>query len=130
VGELASDRKRVQEAENAYVRAAAIYETASDKEGLSAALNSLAAIALANDDIDKAREHLDRALEAARDMNFLEGEAFALGLWGSIAEAEGKKTDAIRFYRESISIYDEITMPALAAPHRARLKALGATPHP
>ena len=130
VGELASDRKRVQEAENAYVRAAAIYETASDKEGLSAALNSLAAIALANDDIDKAREHLDRALKAARDMNFLEGEAFALGLWGNIAEAEGKKTDAIRFYRESISIYDEITMPALAEPHRARLKALGATPHP
>lgn len=101
-----------------------------DKVGVSAALNSLADLAVGKGDIKQAREYLDRSLTAARDVSARESEAFALGLWGEIAEFEGAKSQAITYYRDALMIYDQISMPKLASPFRDKLKRLGAKPHP
>lgn len=130
MGSLAATRNLTDDAAGSYAEAVAIFEEAGDKASLSAALNSLGALHFDNGDVARAREYLGRSLIAARDVTARESEAFALGLWGEIAEVEGAKSQAITYYRDAMMIYDQISMPKLAMPFRDKLKRLGATPHP
>ena len=130
MGALATHRNLIDEAEKAYMQAAAIYEREGDKSGLATAFGSLAAVEFDRRDIPKADDYLNRSVATAREVSAREPEAFALGLWGDIAEFEGAKLEAINFYREAILIYDQIGVPDLTLPLREKLKRLGAKPHP
>jgi len=130
MGGLAEQRNLFDEAQEAYTQAAATYEEVGDKVGLATAFNGLGALALDKGDVRRARDHVARSLTAAREVSAREGEAFALGLSGEIAEFDGARSEAIDFYRDAVMIYDQIGMPTLAKPLREKLKRLGAKPHP
>jgi len=110
-GQRAAAHGRLEEARNlpddpeaACVPAIAIQEGAGDKAGLPASLNSLAGLVFDNGDVEKAREVRACATEAC-----------ALGLWGEIAELEGARSEAITFYRDAMTICDQISMPKNAS---------------
>lgn len=127
---LARERNLVDDSESAYAEAAAMFERMGDNEGVAAAVNGLGVIAFERGDIHEARTHLARSLDAARAVSAREAEAFALGLWGEIAEREGARTRAIEFYRDAMMIYDQIGLTQQADPLRQSLKRMGAQSHP
>jgi tetratricopeptide (TPR) repeat protein len=116
LGTVASDRGRLDEAEQWYRKSLTIYEELQDRPAMSTCYHQLGMVAHLRGRLDEAEQWYRKSLTIEQEVPHRPGTSTTYGQLGILAADRGRLDEAERWFRKELTIEEELrNRPGMAA---------------